>query len=478
MVRLPSLLALTLMAPGLAAVAVPFVHLPPGERPAVLDALELPAEGLLALALAPDGRRAAVAFVAGEGRETGSTVRIFEIDGPGPQEVSLRGLVRALLFVNESRDLFAVEHVPAKRAEGDSFLVRIEGERHKVRRELRLPPTAVALEHWEGGRALLVAARNELRTITLPELRSGALYRVPGPNLALAHLGGTRMLVGQGDAILVIDLADPQQRDSIPIRQRLACPAAVLALAVAADGSTGLARLEDDRVFRLDFTPLALTEVGSGIVLSPPACSAERRPELEPAEPTASTVPEAPPRAEAPTLGHPLPAPAALAAPPLGPAEPEPVEPVDSGGPVPAASTAPAERPHGEPPRTAWRPAPTPATEGPAEPQPADPLSVEPADAGPARPRAVQLRGRIDGAAAGGVVAVVLFGPDNLLREALRVVPGRDGRYEAGGLAPGSYRVQLDGGGKRVLLGRPSFHTVRIAEDAVAVADFTVLRAL
>jgi hypothetical protein len=88
----------------------------------------------------------------------------------------------------------------------------------------------------------------------------------------------------------------------------------------------------------------------------------------------------------------------------------------------------------------------------------------------------VQVRGRIDGPGARHVVAVVFFGPDNLLREATRVRPAADGSYQASGLAPGRYGIQLDAGGSRMLITRPASRTVEVSAGSVAEADFHVLR--
>jgi hypothetical protein len=46
-------------------------------------------------------------------------------------------------------------------------------------------------------------------------------------------------------------------------------------------------------------------------------------------------------------------------------------------------------------------------------------------------------------------------------------------------LAPGAYRIVLDGGGGKVLEARPAFRTVRLDADAlIDVASMEALRAL
>jgi hypothetical protein len=90
------------------------------------------------------------------------------------------------------------------------------------------------------------------------------------------------------------------------------------------------------------------------------------------------------------------------------------------------------------------------------------------------------LQGRLSGPGARAVVAVVVLGPDNVLREAARVVPDGDGLFAVDPLPPGRYRVVVDGGGGRVLVTRPPFHVVEVGAQGVspAVADFEVLRPL
>ncbi|MHC4430139.1 MAG: hypothetical protein ACYS0D_16305, partial [Planctomycetota bacterium] len=230
--------------------------------------------------MTPDGRRAAVALIlAIDKRDVSSEIRVYDMDRAEPVNVPVSGFVRDLLYLEGSSGLFGIEHHPAKRHEGDSYLVRVDLETRKPRREKRLPPSARGLDYWAAGRSLLVAARNEVRTVTLPLLRSGPLFRVLGENYSVAAVGGTRILVGQAAALLLIDLSDTQQREGMPVRQRIASSSPVLDLAVAADGSRGVARLADDSVVAVGVDPLALEVVGTGLVLDR---GAEEPPPLPP----------------------------------------------------------------------------------------------------------------------------------------------------------------------------------------------------
>jgi hypothetical protein len=412
--------------------------------------VELPPE-VQALAVSPDGNRAAVAAVlpATKGRELSAEIRVYGIDG-SVVVTPVQGQVRDLLFAADV--LFAILHRPAKRHEGDAYLVSVDLASRKAKRELRLPPSARGIESWGGGRALLVPARNEIRTITLPLLRSGPLYRVPGENLSVAVLGGTRILIGQDAALLLVDLADPQQRESMPIRERLATPAPVVSLAVTGDGASGLAGLADGRVVALTLAPLTLDEVGSGLVVS----------RHTPTEAVPAPV-QAPVRATA-----------AVEQEPRSPVESTPVvEPPPALEPV----AAPREEPLAlEPPP----PAPEPPAEEPASvAEPETHVAPDEAQEGEQdeEQEGAQLRGRIDGPGATQVVAVVALGPDNLLREAARVAPGEDGRWVMRELAPGRYRIQLDGGGARALITQPPFRHVEVTDTEAIVVDFLVVRA-
>ena len=86
-----------------------------------------------------------------------------------------------------------------------------------------------------------------------------------------------------------------------------------------------------------------------------------------------------------------------------------------------------------------------------------------------------QLEGRIVGAVE-LVEAVVLLGPDNILQEAARVQPDHDGTWSVNGLDPGRYRIQLDGGGDRVLVAEPRFLMVDIGETPTRAPEIKAVR--
>ena len=86
------------------------------------------------------------------------------------------------------------------------------------------------------------------------------------------------------------------------------------------------------------------------------------------------------------------------------------------------------------------------------------------------------IRGRLVGPAASDSFEIVLRGPNNILREAARVRPV-DGAWEATGLAPGRYHIQVDAGADRVLTVDPPLLVIEIPGDGIVAApDFRVLR--
>ena len=72
------------------------------------------------------------------------------------------------------------------------------------------------------------------------------------------------------------------------------------------------------------------------------------------------------------------------------------------------------------------------------------------------------LTGSVDGPARALVTAIVVLGPDNILKEATRTTLDASGRFTVRGLAPGSYRVVAAGAGGRVLICDPPYVTVRV----------------
>lgn len=397
----------------------PVVLTPDDRTPPALEGIDLPAD-LLALAITSDGRRTAWAVpLLVPKREMRSAVHVHAAGLADPVDFTLTGVVRDLLLDADGRTLYALHHRAAAKSTGETFLEVVDLPTRKARLRLHVPVTAQALESWPERGAILVASRDDLRTLFLPELRSGPLFRVPGENLALALMDGNRAVVGQADALLLLDLDDRPDHDQMPVRARVDSPGPIVSLAVTPAGSGGLARLADGRVLRFGVDPLELREAASGWV-----ARVARQAALEPVRPSApEQAPEPGPelRAEDPLVA---------AAPPVAPAPP----------PVPV-------------------PVPVPAV-------------LEPPPAG-ARATGGTIEGEFR-----AVVAVVFLGPNSLVREASRVTPDAAGGFDLPPLPPGRYRVQLDGGGARVLTCEPPFAILELGTGVTPqVLHFHVLNA-
>jgi hypothetical protein len=313
---------------------------------------------------------------------------------------------------------------------------------------MRMPPTARALAGWIRQDALIIACRDELRTVLVPHIRSGPLYRVPGDNRAVAVLGaGDQVLIAQQRELLRVNLADPAQNYELPVRARAGTPEPIESLAASRDGRRAMALAASGKLYAVDFEPLVLRLEGSSAV----ALAAAPRS----ADPEAGAAPEA-------VAGD-----AGQAALPDGTAVMEPAV-------AEISAAAAVELPSGpETVEPAGSDTPTEIAEAPQP--PATTPSPETSDAG----SEAQIWGRISGPAAGQVEAVVVMGPDNILNEATRVRPATDGTWSVGGLDPGRYRVQLAAADGRVLVTDPPFAWLDVeAESRTQAPDIQVLRKL
>jgi len=363
------------------------------EQPAVL-VNEVP-DGITALALSPDGLRMAYALPG----------VIHRLESPSREAVvvEVRGTIRDLLFLDDNRTLVGLQYRPAKKQEGDTFFFTWDGDA-KIRRIMRVPPSSSDLDRWPGGNAILLACRNEIRTILLPEFRSGPLFGLPGDNLAVTSLGSSALvLIGRRDEVSLIDISAPSGREAMPVLARQPVDAPVAALADSPDGDEVLVRLADGRLYLAAFDPPGFEPSGSADWIAGLAKATHG--------PLLPFVPAPAVREEKPVV------------------EPTPVaEPAVVAPRVPAETTA-----------------------------------------------VHQLHGTIGGSF-DLVTAVVLLGPNNILEEAARVRPAKDGAWWVDGLAPGRYRVQLDAGGESVLVVVPRFLMVEVGEQPTRAPEIKVLR--
>ena len=437
------LILLALVTPSAGATEV-LVAAP--EAPEILARLDLPT-GIEALAISPDGSRLAYALPS-NGKQGFSDV-VWA--GSSQTTVTVPGAIRDLLFMADGQTLVGLQFRAGKKTQGDTFLFAWSGE-PKIRRIMRVPPSSNDLDRWPGGDAILLACRNEIRTILPPDFRSGPLFSFPGDNFALTSLGNSSyVVVGRSDGLFLLDLSVPSGRESMPILAHLGLPAAVAALADFPGGDELLVRLIDGRLFRATFDPPGFAAAGTADQIAG-LSKATSGPTL-PFAPVAATI--------AP--------------------EPEPIDEINekvATEPVRTVATEPAVAP------------PVPETRPPEPVETAEVVQVDEADdtvsvdqAADEEPPVArvheapshQLQGRVSGRL-DLVEAVVLLGPDNILREAARVQPDSAGAWGVDGLAPGRYRIQLDGGGDLVLVAEPRFLMVDIGEAPTRAAEIKAVR--
>ena len=191
------------------------LRVPADTAPAALRALGT-LEGLRALAVTEDGAVAAVALDAAPERKKRQTL-LRIAGGAAPREAQIEGTVRALRFGPSGEALYAIlAHESPKRGTAEVFVVRLDPATLRTTRTLRMPLTAKGMDLSADGTFLLVACRNELRVVLVPELRSPRLFGVQGDNLAVGVLAGSdRILVGQKNAIVIVDLSDRQSREGL-----------------------------------------------------------------------------------------------------------------------------------------------------------------------------------------------------------------------------------------------------------------------
>ncbi len=442
------------------------VVLPSAGAPPAVEALG-PLEGVLALALSPDGTSAAAAMAAsGPGR---SLLRLVTPERREAETMELPGVARSLLFSPDGRRVYALLEKPRRKGPGEVLLYDIDAETLRSGARILLPDSARALAIFIGDGALLLACQDEIRSFRLPALSSGPLYRIPGENLAIADLGGGDLLVGQADGLLRVHLRDAQGREGLDPRERVATAEPVVGLAAAPDGGAALVRLAGGSIHRVALAPLRVEETGlRGTAVAWLGAAPARRLDEERPPPEATAIEGGIAKA--------------AAEPPSGAgagAREETETVVATGEPRAQFETAPAAggelRTRGQGEGAVQEKAAPPAEEALPE---GIPRREAPAPSPP--PEGVAggaVSGRLSGPAVAGVAAVVLAGPDDLLRTARRVKPSPEGSWSADGLAAGLYRVVLVGEGGRAVVTEPAFQTVRVeAGSRVELPEIRAIR--
>lgn len=396
-------------------------------------------------------------------------LRISPRDGGSPDVLEVPGRLRGLAFDERGDVLYGVLFRPGKRRPPECYLLEISLDDLRARRTIGLPLSATGIAVRDS--ALYVAALGEIRTFTLPDLRSGPLYRVPGEHRSLTLVpDSTRVLLGSAEGVLEVDLADTPDREGLPARGFLRTPAPVLGVATRnGEALVRLAEAEAPAMARTDPPAPAATEREA----QPDAASrAEPEPAVAPEpEPEAvpEPVPEPPIAPETETESEPENAVAPET-------EPE-AEPETEVVPEPKTDAEPGVAPETEPgtESASESDAPTRATtadRGTASPPEDDALDGDAPEEATEPQAPVAVFGKIDNAPDDVEFWIVAYGPDDLLGEAARVRPDDDGTWKFRGLAPGKYRIAVEAGGASVVQTSPPFLVVPVTDRA---ADAGVL---
>jgi hypothetical protein len=342
-----------------------------------------------------------------------------------------------------------------------------------------LPGTASSLAVPATGDRVFVAMDDRILTLsTARRLAVSWHYRSPGPNSALAFApGGGLLFAARGPQVAVFDSRLIAARGARERQARDDDATAVLPLPFAA---TSLLVSDDGRLLAASGAGRELAVIDAAAVAPLPApVPASDSPATERFLPigfspagglTLAAFPGAaivnlaapdlppPPVAVVPAPARPVPATEAGIPPPEDrPPEnrvPEDRVPEDR---VPATGTPPAGSPAPEP-----RPGETPGPGRPRGPVP------EPRPAA-----AAVLRGRLTGDLPRDV-ALVVYGPDSIVREHARVLPDPDGAWEVPLPPAGVYRIVPKAPGARPLRTVPNFHTVRVMQTGIEGIDFAL----
>ena len=364
-----------------------------------------------------------------------STMR-YARGSAAPKDVLLGGRALGLALAAEGATAYAVvREVDRKGRVREVDLVPVDLESGRAAPGVRLPDTARGITLARDGASAFVVSHDEVRTFRLPDLTSGRLYRVPGENVAVRPLDdGRHALIVQSAAVGLVDLAAPQTREGLALERIGDAPAGLRAVMLSTTDDAPIALTQDGGAWRIEVPPPPIAAAPETVAETAPSPSPAAAP-----EPTVEirTQVEPPPVIELPAAAEAPPVAAGAATQAAIPPDPSPSE---------AAPSAVAE----EKTETA---APAPPPVAPVE---------EPKAAPAPPPEAGTLTGSVDGPARGSVTAIVVLGPDNILKEATRTALDASGRFTVRGLAPGSYRVVAAGAGGRVLICDPPYVTVRV----------------
>jgi DNA-binding beta-propeller fold protein YncE len=177
-----------------------------------------------AFGIAPEAS-VAVAAIAFAGEGTGSVLR-FAKAGDAPKDVKLVGRVLGLAVAPDGGSAYAIVRLTNRKGALRSVeLVRVDLVTAKATSGPTIPATARGLAFASAGATLLIASRDEIRSLKLPGLASGPLYRVVGDNVGVAPIDGSSFVIlAQASRVVLADLSGPQDRDGLVLSPEVAAP--------------------------------------------------------------------------------------------------------------------------------------------------------------------------------------------------------------------------------------------------------------
>ncbi len=481
---------------------------------------EAPAEPVRALALDPMGISALPPNPAGAPPAAGEApVVLVCTPGPGQEETTLHvvrgdsgvrlqemripGAPVALLVAPGEGHAYVITAM-AGRKRGDQveppgrWTVRsINLTTAKVEAAVTHDGAAHAASLSPGGDRLYVATDDTIRTFSTHPLHSSWMLRSPGRNLLVEPIGTAGAVAAVRDSQLAVLNPDnlpgrdgpggvPPNDDAV-----VAIELPFIGRHLDVNGDTGEAIVLDARGTRLATVDLERAEV-SDVEQVPEVAAAIYHPDRESlvlfeahADRVFEMLHEPPDRgdvaagARAPAPEPPTPAKGATVA----SADPTAAHGTP-GSDTPRKSGPPPSPVPGEGEGEATRPAPEPAQPDATEAGPGESPSsaatppilapeppAEPAESAPSGPAV--LAGRITGDLS-LVEAVVLYGPDSVLREQARIAPAPDGSFLVPETPAGKYRVVVAGKGGVQLRCSPPMRIVQVGRGVVPLLDFEV----
>ena len=326
---------------------------------------------------------------------------------------------------------------------------------------------ALSLAVDPDGRRIYVAGVDRILSYTTSPLVSSWYYRSPGLNLGLAfRRGGDVLYAARGREVALFDprliaARTEEERRAHPDDATGVLPVAheVAAILFSADGLFGVAFGGTGRLTYFNATASA---PGDAAQPDPLPRAELVRPILFPAAPGDLLV-AAFPSGEVESVKGPRPLPPQPVA---TPPPPEPPTPSRAPTPEPAVGPTPIPPPDDWPTTDATAATArvgAPGNAAPGSPSPAGSRSTRAANSGAAAAPSV-LRGRLIGDRE-RVAAIVLYGPDDIVREQSRVAPGPDGAWEMRLPPPGTYRLVPVAARLLPLRAAPKFRTIVVRGD-------------